>query len=86
MPFKKGWKGGPGRPKRNNGVILYDIKMAAREFCPEALNRLVDHMRSKDERVSMAACIAIIERGFGKPDQRGDLAAAHKFVIECLPC
>jgi hypothetical protein len=42
--------------------------------CPEAVERLAALMRSNDERVSLAACVAIIERGYGKPEQRSDSA------------
>jgi hypothetical protein len=58
MPFQKGWKGGPGRPRgERNPTILYDIKQAARAYCPEAI--IAKHMRSDNERVSLMASIAI---------------------------
>jgi hypothetical protein len=44
-------------------MVLLEIKQAARSHCKEAIERLAGHMRSKDERVSMLACIAILERG-----------------------
>ena len=53
---------GPGRPKIV-GLIAFEIRQAARAHCPEAVERLAALMRSKDERVSMLACIAMIERG-----------------------
>jgi hypothetical protein len=49
--------------------------------CPEAVERLAALMRSNDERVSLAACVAIIERGYGKPEQRSDSAVVHKFAV-----
>jgi hypothetical protein len=81
MPFQKGWKGGPGRPKTIGAAKLWSIKQAAREHCPEALARIVKHMNSDDDRVSLAACIAIIERGFGKPEQKVDGEIKHAFAL-----
>jgi hypothetical protein len=86
MPWKKGQCGnpkgaGPGRPKIADSMVLLDIKQAARAHCNEAIERLAEHMRSKDERVSMLACIAMIERGYGKPEQRSDSAVVHKFAV-----
>jgi hypothetical protein len=59
MPFQKGWKGGPGRPRgERNPTILYDIKQAARTYCPEAIELIAKHMRSDNERVSLMASVA----------------------------
>jgi hypothetical protein len=62
-------------------MLKFDIKMAARALSEEAMERLAAHMRSDDERVSLAATIAVIERGWGKPEQRTDANVTHKFAV-----
>ena len=83
MAFQRGQRGGPGSPRLTGKqrVVLFDIKQVARGLCEEAMERLAEHMRSDDERVSLAATIAIIERGYGKPEQRADATVIHKFAV-----
>lgn len=86
MPFIKGHKGGPGRPKGTTGrtadqMVVFDIKQAARAHCREAIERLVLHMRSDDEKVSIMASLALIDRGYGKPEQKVDAQVVHKFAV-----
>jgi hypothetical protein len=33
----------------------------------------------------LAACVAIIERGYGRPEQRSDSAVTHKFAYAIVP-
>lgn len=90
MPFKKGQSGNPkGRKSVSNGgefrsrppTVLYDIKQAARAYCEEAIERLAMHMRSSDEKVSIMAALALIDRGYGKPEQKVDANVVHKFAV-----
>lgn len=83
MAFQKGNRGGPGSPRltAKQKVILFDIKQVARGLCEEAMERLAMHMRSDDERVSLAATIAVIERAYGKPEVRADATVTHKFAL-----
>lgn len=78
--FKPGVSGNPGgRP-----AGLEEIRQLAQQHAPEAIQKLVDHMRSKDERVSIAACNALLDRGYGKPLQTAELtgpAAATTFAL-----
>lgn len=64
--WKKGQSGNPGgRPK-----VVAEVTELARKHCPAAIARLVKIMgKSKDERVVVAACVAILDRGCGKPAQ-----------------
>ena len=63
--WQKGQSGNPeGRPKE-----LKEITKLARERSFEAIERLSYWMRSEDPRASVAACNAILDRGFGKPSQ-----------------
>jgi hypothetical protein len=64
-PFEKGQSGNPGgRPK-----VEGEIRALAQEHGPEALKRLVQLMKSKNERVAVAAAQAVLDRGYGKPPQ-----------------
>lgn len=65
MPFVKGQSGNPGgRPKENA-----EVKRLAREQGVAAIAKLVALMASEDERISLAASQALLDRAFGKPAQ-----------------
>jgi hypothetical protein len=61
--FKKGESGNPGgRPKEE-----IEIRALARDHTKEAVERLVFWMKSDHPKASPAACVALIDRGWGKP-------------------
>lgn len=65
MAFKPGQSGNPsGRPKENA-----EVKRLAQSHGIAAINKLVALMSSDDEKTQLAACQAILDRGFGKPAQ-----------------
>lgn len=69
MAFKKGRSGNPGgRPK-----IEGEIKELARTYTQEAVERLVEWMRSTNPKASVGAAIALLDRGWGKPAQAVEL-------------
>lgn len=63
MPFKKGKSGNPGgRPK-----VAGTIREIAQQHGEDAIFRLVELMHDDDKRVALAACTAVLDRGYGKP-------------------
>jgi len=70
MPFKKGQSGNPGgRPKE-----VAEVRELAKEHGPAAIERLAELMGSDNERTAVAACEAILNRGYGRPAQSVTLA------------
>ena len=65
MPFEKGQSGNPGgRPKENA-----EVKRLAQEHGPAAIAKLVELMGCGQARTEVAAAIALLDRGYGKPAQ-----------------
>ena len=65
MPFKKGQSGNPGgRPKE-----VAEVRRLAQDHGSAAIERLVELMGSENERTAVAACEAILNRGYGRPAQ-----------------
>lgn len=68
MPWVKGQSGNPsGRKKEDEHV--QQAKELARAKCPDAVMKLIALMDSADEKVSLAACNSVLDRGIGKPLQ-----------------
>jgi hypothetical protein len=53
-----------GRPR-----VVAEIRSLAQEHGPEAIQRLVALMRSNNERVAAMASQALLDRGYGRPEQ-----------------
>ena len=65
MPFEKGKSGNPGgRPRE-----VAEVRELAKNHGPAAIQRLVTLMSSDNERTAVAACEAILNRGYGRPAQ-----------------
>lgn len=70
MAFKKGESGNPGgRPKEND-----ELKALAREYTAEAIERIAFWMRTEEARTSLAAAMALLDRGYGKPTQATEVS------------
>jgi hypothetical protein len=41
---------------------------------------LAEALNHKDVRVRMVAAMALIERGYGRPEQKADATVTHKFA------
>jgi len=68
MPFAKGQSGNPGGRKKKTPVEI-EVEALAKRHGPDAIARLAVLIGSDDEKASIAACNAILDRGFGKPAQ-----------------
>ena len=55
----------PGVPNKATA----EIKAIAQQYGAEAIEKLVTLMRGKDEDVAFKACIALLDRAYGKPAQ-----------------
>jgi hypothetical protein len=67
--FQKGQSGNPGgRPKESAAV-----RDLAREHTEMAITRLAFWAKSKNAKASVAACVALLDRGWGKPVTEIDL-------------
>lgn len=65
MAWAKGQSGNPGGRSKTTG----QIRELAKAHAPEALTRVVELMKSADERVAFVAAQEILNRVYGKPAQ-----------------
>jgi hypothetical protein len=83
MPFKKGESGNPGGRPRYDG-----IRKLAQEQGQTAIDRLTFWAKSDNARASVAASQALLDRGFGKPEQAiehsGVIATTHEEYLKQL--
>jgi hypothetical protein len=67
--WKPGRSGNPGgRPKAE-----VDIAALAREHGPRCVKVVVELLSSDDHKLRLAAAIALLDRGFGRPKQEMDI-------------
>jgi len=66
------WRPGQGgNPSGQSGLYGEAIALA-RQAAPEAVQRLIELMRSDDERCAAVACNSILDRAFGRVKQAED--------------
>lgn len=81
-PFQKGQSGNPGgRP-----AIPLELKELARNHSRNAIERLAYWMDNDDAKISIMACNALLDRGWGKPEQavelKEDVSSRHLEFVE----
>ena len=79
-PFAKGTSGNPaGRPR-----VAADLRQLCQSKGREAFDRLCELMRSKDEKVSLAAIRELLDRGYGRAAPADDDGAAAPVVVNIV--
>jgi hypothetical protein len=64
------WKPGMSGNPRGRAPALVDIAALARKHGPKCIEVAYNlMMRDKDSKVRLAACVALLDRGFGRPKQ-----------------
>lgn len=79
-----GKREGAGRPKGVPNKVVPEVKLAAREYTAQALERLAKVMLESDSDAAVvSACNALLDRGWGKPAQAltGDDGKALTFTV-----
>lgn len=75
--WKKGFCPNPGgRP-----TVVAEVRQLAQQHAPAAIGRLVVLMGSADERVSVAAASALLDRAVGRPEQALTVGPAPNIPI-----
>lgn len=64
-PFQPGQSGNPGGQPKG----LADVRKAARGYTQECIDTLAKWMRDDNPKASIPACVALLNRGWGMPQQ-----------------
>lgn len=85
-PFPKGVSGNPGGMSKEAGEQVAEAKRLGASLAPSSMRRLKLLAKSKDERVALAACVAILDRVGLRPfsTEPERLEVAHTVDVEAL--
>ncbi len=67
------WKPGVSPNPSGRSLEVKAVRKAALELCPEAIATLASYMRSGDPKYAIPACVALLDRGLGKPKEHIEL-------------
>jgi hypothetical protein len=79
--FQPGSVGNPVGSRRQDTMVRWDLREAARAHCKEAIEIIAREMHNEDARVRLLASQLMLERGYGKPLVQVDAEVAHKFCV-----
>ena len=74
-------KGGPSANPTGRPKIAWQVKVHARENSKAAMEKIVALMEDPDPRVALAAAIHVLDRAWGKPEQKADVEMVHRFAM-----
>jgi hypothetical protein len=69
------WKPGKTGNPSGKATLYYECLKLCRTLSPDAVQRLIELMRSDDDRVSYMSCVALLERAWGRSTAVYDPAA-----------
>jgi len=72
-PFQPGQSGNPGGQPKG----LADVRKAARTYTQEAIETLAKWMRDDNPKASIPAAVALLNRGWGMPQQTVKATVNH---------
>lgn len=79
MTFVKGQSGNPGGRKK---TAITDLSKEVRKHAGLALKTLIEICKTGAERNRLAAALALLDRGYGKPITAIDIIAAGRRLNE----
>ena len=71
--FKTGVSGNPGGQPKGHG----DVRVLARTYTRRAVERMAEWMESDNAKASVAACVGLLNRGWGMPQQNVKATVTH---------
>lgn len=71
---------GAGRPVGSGNKTPPELREVARAHSPQAFERVLELMESRDERVALAASKEILDRAWGEAEAKGEVAVVHRFA------
>lgn len=73
-PFEKGWKGGPGRPKKLPELdILIAEVLGANDNGKTQAQRILEALRTRARNGDVKAAQILLDRGYGKAKESVDI-------------
>lgn len=71
--FKSGVSGNPGGMPKGAA----DVRVLARSYTKRAVERMAEWMESDNAKASVAACVGLLNRGWGMPQQNVKATVTH---------
>jgi hypothetical protein len=84
-PGNPAWRPGQSGNPKGRAPALVDIAALARKHGPKCVEVVFNLMtRAKDPKIKLAAAIALLDRGFGRPKQELDVNASSTIQLHLV--